>query len=70
MVLGVLPALDATRCLLSVEAPAAVGSSLLSLNPVEVGEMLTRIWEDMHATTCYLLPFLLHLTYRECPRSH
>ena len=36
MVLGVLPALDATRCLLSVEAPAAGGPSLLSLNPVEV----------------------------------
>jgi len=38
VVLGVLPALDATRCLLSVEAPAAVGPSLLSLNPVEVGQ--------------------------------
>ena len=36
MVLGVLPALDATRCLLSVEAPAAAGPSLLSLNPIEV----------------------------------
>jgi hypothetical protein len=36
VVLGMLPALDATRCLLSVEAPAAAGPNLLSLNPVEV----------------------------------
>ena len=41
--LGVLPALDATRCLLSVEAPAAAGPSLLSLNTAEVAPNLLAV---------------------------
>ena len=51
MVLGVLPALDATRCLLSVDAPAAAGPSLLSLNPVEVGGASTCSSGLLHAKT-------------------